>query len=171
MNNPLIVQNSIEEQNYFSKENLLKNFLSVSIIYISIISLASYFVYSTVISYSLFVFSLLLLILRAFFIKGKLSYNAASLITIYGILFGLVPICAYLCLFVSPLCFRASFCRVHPAAGSGRRQRDPRAQFKLGASTSIPGRGQASVRSRSNLWPLPGTLVRIHPGHFAPNMK
>lgn len=95
MNNPIIIENNVEEQNYFSKENLLKNFLSVSIIYISIISLASYFIYSTVISYSLFAFSVLLLLLRAFFIKGKISYNAASLITIYGILFGLVPLCAY----------------------------------------------------------------------------
>ncbi len=95
MNSPIVIENNLSEQNYFSKDNLLKNFLSVSIIYISIISLASYFVYSTVISYSLFAFSILLLLIRSLFIKQILSYDVASLITVYSILIGLVPICAY----------------------------------------------------------------------------
>lgn len=95
MYNPIVIKNNFEEQNYFSKDNLLKNFLSVSIIYISIISLVSYLVYSTIVSYSLFVFSVLLLLIRSLFIKAKISYNTASLITILLTIFCLVPICAY----------------------------------------------------------------------------
>jgi PAS domain S-box-containing protein len=95
MNNPIVIENNLEEQNYFSKDNLLKNFLSISVIYISIISLASYFVFSNIISYSLFVFSVVILIIRTLFIKNKISYDAASLTTILLILFCLVPICAY----------------------------------------------------------------------------
>ena len=95
MSNPIIKDNNFQEQNYFSRASLLKNFLAISIIYISLISIASYYVYSTIISYSLFIFSLLLFILRVFFVRGKISYNFASLATISIILFLLVPICAF----------------------------------------------------------------------------
>ena len=95
MSNTVLKDNNLQEQNYFSRASLLKNFLAISVIYISLISIASYYVYSTIISYSLFVFSVLLFILRIFFVRGKVSYNFASLATISIILFLLVPICAY----------------------------------------------------------------------------
>ena len=95
MSNPVLKDNNLQEQNYFSRASLLKNFLAIFIIYISLISIASYYVYSTIISYSLFVFSILLFLLRVFFVRNKISYNFASLATISIILFLLVPICAF----------------------------------------------------------------------------
>lgn len=95
MYSPIVIENNLIEQNYFSKDNLLKNFLSISIIYGSLVSLASYFVYHGAVPYTLFIFSVLLLCIRTLFIKNMFSYNVASLATILCTLFFVLPVCVY----------------------------------------------------------------------------